>query len=287
MPPRFRYTLRPDNPTVSEKHFALRGGYIPLPPAVDLTKFCGPINNQGNIGDCSGEAGSELVEWYLNAQQKPFVRLSPMFVYAWERILAGDLNQDGGARLQDDAQVLTTKGVAPLAVWPTNPSTLFSTPSEEANRKALAYRMATAYRLHGLSDVLQALAQSHVPLIGIVVYPAFESDEALRTGHVPIPQQFNQALGGHALLAVGYDLNAQWVKVQNSWGEHVGDHGFFYIPFTYLSAGLMSAWVILPEDPPPAPKEAPLEKAQVVPPELPKTPPAEKPTSPKNRKKSA
>ncbi len=283
MPARFRYTLKPDTPLVTDKHFALRGNYIPLPPAVDLSAFCGPINNQGNIGDCSGEAGSELVEWYLNAQQKPFVRLSPMFVYAWERILAGDLNQDGGARLQDDAQVLTTKGVAPLAVWPTNPSTLFTAPSEEANRQALAYRMATAYRLHGLSDILQALAQKHVPLIGILVFPAFESDAALQTGHVPIPQQFTNALGGHALLAVGYDLKAQWVKVQNSWGPQVGDHGFFYIPFAYLAAALMSAWVILPEDSP-APQdakpEAPPEKTAAV-------PKAEKPPAPKSRKKSA
>lgn len=255
---RFRYTLKPDQPTVADKHFVLRGPYVPLPDQVDLTEFCGPINNQGNIGDCSGEAGSELVEWYLNAQKKPFVRLSPMFVYAWERILAGDLNQDGGARLQDDATVLTTKGVAPEAVWPTNPSTLFSRPSEEANRQALQYRMATAYRLHGLADVLQALAQGHVALIGILVYPEFESDIALQTGHVPIPQQFTPILGGHALLAVGYDLKAQWVKVQNSWGEQVGDKGFFYLPFAYLSAGLMSAWAILPEEPP-APPEPPAE----------------------------
>ena len=253
----YKYTLRPDHPSADETHFFQMVQYAPLPPSADLTAYCGPVKNQGQIGDCSGMASSDLRAWWENKQDHTPLNFSAMYVYAWERIREGDLNKDAGARLQDAAAVLTTQGVAPETIWPTATTTLFSTPTPAANDAALPYKMGKAYRLHGLADVLQAIAQGYPVLLGILVYPEFESPQAIQTGKVPIPQQYDAVLGGHAIVGVAYNLAEQWVKIQNSWGQQVGDQGYFYLPFAYITGGLMSAWVVLPpvvEEPPIAKK---------------------------------
>jgi C1A family cysteine protease len=50
-----------------------------------------------------------------------------------------------------------------------------------------------------------------------------------------MPQTNEQMLGGHAVLAVGYDDAKQRFTVQNSWGTSWGDKGFFYMPYEYLT----------------------------------------------------
>jgi C1A family cysteine protease len=41
-------------------------------------------------------------------------------------------------------------------------------------------------------------------------------------------------LGGHAVLAVGYDDFYQRFMVQNSWGTSWGIKGYFTMPYAYL-----------------------------------------------------
>jgi hypothetical protein len=42
-------------------------------------------------------------------------------------------------------------------------------------------------------------------------------------------------LGGHAVLAVGYDDASQRFIVSNSWGSGWGMKGYFTIPYSYLT----------------------------------------------------
>ena len=49
-----------------------------------------------------------------------------------------------------------------------------------------------------------------------------------------MPSTREQLLGGHAVLAVGYDDTPQRFLVRNSWGVEWGDHGDFTIPYAYL-----------------------------------------------------
>jgi C1A family cysteine protease len=42
-------------------------------------------------------------------------------------------------------------------------------------------------------------------------------------------------LGGHVVLAVGYDDAAKRVIVRNSWGADWGKKGYFTMPYAYVA----------------------------------------------------
>ena len=49
-----------------------------------------------------------------------------------------------------------------------------------------------------------------------------------------MPGEGESSLGGHAVMAVGYDNEKQVFIVRNSWGLGWGDKGYFYMPYEYI-----------------------------------------------------
>jgi C1A family cysteine protease len=49
-----------------------------------------------------------------------------------------------------------------------------------------------------------------------------------------MPSPNEQLLGGHAVLAVGYDDSQRRFIIRNSWGKDWGMQGYFTIPYAYL-----------------------------------------------------
>ena len=49
-----------------------------------------------------------------------------------------------------------------------------------------------------------------------------------------MPAAAEKVLGGHAVLAVGYDHGKERFIVRNSWGADWGTHGYFTMPYAYL-----------------------------------------------------
>jgi C1A family cysteine protease len=49
-----------------------------------------------------------------------------------------------------------------------------------------------------------------------------------------MPGPAEPAIGGHAVMAVGYEDSKQWFILRNSWGPNWGMHGYFTLPYTYL-----------------------------------------------------
>ena len=84
------------------------------------------------------------------------------------------------------------------------------------------------------------LASGYPFVFGFTVYESFESQEVAQTGIVPMPQSTEQVMGGHAVLAVGYDDAQQRFIVRNSWGEGWGMHGYFTMPYAYLTDSNLS-----------------------------------------------
>lgn len=89
-----------------------------------------------------------------------------------------------------------------------------------------------------MTKLKAALAAGSPVIIGVAVFPAFESDEVAKTGIVPMPAAADAPLGGHAMLCVGYGQKPGYFTVQNSWGAW-GDNGFCYLPEQYLGSNLI------------------------------------------------
>src|SRR5258708_21896761 len=69
---------------------------------------------------------------------------------------------------------------------------------------------------------------------GFTVYESFESEDVARTGNVPMPSPGERVVGGHAVLAVGYDDDEGMLICRNSGGAQCGDAGSLYMPHAHL-----------------------------------------------------
>lgn len=221
---------------------------IEVPDQIDLAPGCSPIQNQDQLGCCTGFAIVGALEYDENKQSESFVKLSELFVYFNERDFEGDIDQDGGAMIRDGIKLIAKFGVCQEALWPYNEARFKDRPSLEAfqdglNHRALAYKRVIVDQ----ANFEHALAAGFPIVMGITVFESFESDAVAANGLVPMPDaQHEECMGGHAVLAVGYDRIKRLVKVRNSWGPDWGDRGYFYLPYEFMfDSGLVSdAWTV-------------------------------------------
>jgi len=50
-----------------------------------------------------------------------------------------------------------------------------------------------------------------------------------------MPTDNDKILGGHAVMAVGYNEKEKVFIIRNSWGVNWGDQGYFYMPYKYMT----------------------------------------------------
>jgi C1A family cysteine protease len=97
-----------------------------------------------------------------------------------------------------------------------------------------------------LTQMRGCLASGYPFVFGFTVYDSFESAAVAKNGVLNMPGGGEKVVGGHAVLAVGYDDAAQRFRVRNSWGAGWGQKGYFTIPYSYLiSASLASDFWML------------------------------------------
>ena len=89
--------------------------------------------------------------------------------------------------------------------------------------------------MQSLTQFQGCLAEGYPFVFGFTVYESFESQWVTETGEVPMPGSGEELLGGHAVLAVGYDDSEQRFLVRNSWGAGWGMRGYFTMPYAYLT----------------------------------------------------
>src|SRR4029077_3660481 len=90
-------------------------------------------------------------------------------------------------------------------------------------------------RLQTLDEMRACLADGYPFVFGFTVYEAFDSVAVARTGVVPMPKPKERMIGGHAVLAVGYEHAKRRFLVRNSWGSGWGMKGYFTMPYEYLA----------------------------------------------------
>jgi C1A family cysteine protease len=200
-----------------------------------MRRHCGPVRDQGNIGSCTGQALCSMVEFLHGTYKHDESVLSPMFLYYNERVIEDTVAYDDGAEIRDGMKSLAKQGVCQEKLWPYSPSNFAVEPSALAYAQARDYLIGGYQRLDTLQDMLTCLSNGFCFVFGFSVYESFESLDVERTGSTPMPDPTERMLGGHAVMAVGYDIPTKKVFCRNSWGSNWGMSGYFTIPFDYLS----------------------------------------------------
>src|SRR5439155_1022234 len=115
-------------------------------------------------------------------------------------------------------------------------------PTGTCYKDALNNRATTYSRVvQNLDQMRGCLAAGYPFVFGFTVYSSFESQQVAETGVVPMPEPTEKVMGGHAVLAVGYDDDAKTFIVRNSWAAGWGQNGYFTMPYAYLTTRGLSS----------------------------------------------
>lgn len=223
-----KYKWKPDLPDHRDHVYSLK--VVQRPSKTDLAPKLPPVFDQSTLGSCTGNALAGAV-----AFAHPGFMASRLMIYRNARVLEGTVQSDAGAQIRDVVKGMHQTGACVENHWPYDITKFAARPPQPCYEEA-ATRVITSYeRVSGLDAMLDCLASGHPFIFGMSVYESFESDKVAKTGTLPMPKPTEKLLGGHAVLAVGYDLRTRRMKVRNSWGPGWGKKGHFTMPFDYIS----------------------------------------------------
>ncbi len=243
------YGWVPDLPDQRDHMFAaVSSVQATLPAKVDLRPKCPPVVDQGQLGSCTANAigNAHRFNQMKQGAAKTFMP-SRLFIYYNERVMEGTVGADSGAMIRDGIKSIAQLGVCDELDWPYDIAKFKNKPTAPCYKKALAHQALTYRRLvQSPVQMKNCLASGYPFVFGFSVYESFESQAVAKTGLVPMPAANEKMLGGHAVLAVGYDDASQRFTVMNSWSDKWGKKGYFTMPYAYLGdAGLASDfWTI-------------------------------------------
>jgi C1A family cysteine protease len=204
---------------------------------VDLRKQCPGVYNQGELGSCTANAIAAAYEFdEIKENENNIFIPSRLFIYYNERKMENTTGQDAGAEIRDGIKSINKIGVCPEPLWPYDISKFTQEPTPECYETAKNHQSVEYSRVKQDLYHLKSCLDEGLPFVfGFAVYESFETEEVAKTGMMTMPTKNDSILGGHAVMAVGYDVNKKVFIVRNSWGVNWGDKGYFYMPFDYMT----------------------------------------------------
>ena len=231
-----RYGWIPDMPDARDRVYQLPIKAGALPPSADLRAGCPVVYDQGDLCSCTANAIGAAIEFDQIKQKLPYAVPSRLFIYYNERALGGTIDTDSGAQIRDGIKTVASQGACPEPMWPYVEASFANRPPAPCYKYAKLHPAVQYARLAQNAGQLKAILAAGYPFVfGFTVYESFESDAVAKTGIVAVPTATETVLGGHAVMAVGYDDASQRFLVRNSWGSAWGIGGYFTIPYAYLT----------------------------------------------------
>jgi len=236
-----------------------KGGAVTLDPTNDLRQWCSPIEDQQTIGSCTAHAGVGMVEYFQRRAFGEHTDASRLFLYKVTRNLL-NWTGDTGAYLRTTMAALTLFGIPPEEFWPYVIADYEKEPTAFLYAYAQSYQAISYYRFdppgttpEKLLTRIKTFIQAGLPsMFGFTVYSSYI--QAHQTGKIPFPVSGEKRVGGHAVIAVGYDDNMKIkndgadesttgaLMIRNSWGVGWGDHGYGWLPYEYVKRSLAVDW---------------------------------------------
>jgi len=214
-----------------------------IPSKMDLSHRCPPVYDQGQLGSCTANAIAAAIEF----ERKKKVVPSRLFIYYNERKMEGTIESDSGAQIRDGIKSVATVGAPPERLWPYDISKFREKPSDAAFTAAKADLVVLYQRLIQDLDTMRGCIASGYPFVfGFTVYQSFESAAVAQSGILDMPKFNEKRIGGHAVLAVGYDDSKRTFLIRNSWGTDWGKKGYYTMPYSYLMSSKLASdfWTI-------------------------------------------
>jgi C1A family cysteine protease len=243
-----RYVLGIDVPdsrdyVYSVDHRELRRA---LPLRVDLRPGCLRVWDQRSLGTCTAHAVAAAFACEQRRQKIRVISPSRLFIYYNERALTHQKSLNCVVRLRDAIKAVVKRGVCPESQWPYSEDlkVVKTKPPKVAFQEATKHQIVGYHRIPigtlkpaaFLQHLKHCLAGRSPFLFGFMLYESFETDAVKKSGVMPVPnKKHDKALGGHAVMAVGYDDRRKAVLVRNSWGRHWGIEGHFWMPYRLIT----------------------------------------------------
>jgi C1A family cysteine protease len=240
----------PDVKGVRSKSKRLRQTAKAVPSSVDLRQWCSPIEDQGDLGSCTANAGVGLLEYFQRRAYGKYLDGSRLFLYKVTRNLLG-WTGDQGAYLRTTMKAMALFGLPPESYWPYEIREFDVEPPAFCYAFGQSYQALKYYRLdppgQGTSRTLallkENLAAGLPAMFGFTVYSSIPPLGDGK-GEIPFPRPGDAVEGGHAVVAVGYDDHKKIdedtgaILIRNSWSTAWGVAGYGWLPYAYVEAGL-------------------------------------------------
>lgn len=98
------------------------------------------------------------------------------------------------------------------------------------NEKHLKYTKLCNFK----NQLKQSLSEGYPIIFGFTVYESFNEQITKTDGIITNPDNNEKILGGLSAIIVGFDnIKGHWI-VRHTLGNHIGDNGYIYIPFSML-----------------------------------------------------